>query len=249
VLPELAEERIWYEDELPQFITDEQYDEWFKSSFVDGVRMGKWKLPKVDLVLTDPPYGINMNTDYETTRQRARKIREQKGDRHAWGSVKHPPIHGDDKPFDPAFLLTFKKLVLFGANNYAERLPNQYSWIVWDKKTERGAKNNWSDCELAWCRGGSFNSVRIFRHMWAGYQRDSEVGEKVLHPTQKPMALMKWIISSFYADCETILDPYMGSGTTLRAAKDLGRKAIGIEISEEYCRIAVNRLRQEVLSL
>jgi DNA modification methylase len=69
-----------------------------------------------------------------------------------------------------------------------------------------------------------------------------------VHPTQKPLELMSWCLS-FYKDAETILDPFMGSGTTLRAAKDLGRKAIGIEIEEKYCEIAAKRMAQEVLAL
>ncbi len=68
------------------------------------------------------------------------------------------------------------------------------------------------------------------------------------HPTQKPCALMRWCIG-FFPDAQTVLDPFMGSGTTLRAAKDLGRKAIGIEISEEYCEIASKRMSQEVLAI
>ena len=69
------------------------------------------------------------------------------------------------------------------------------------------------------------------------------------HPTQKPLEVMKWALEQAPSDCITILDPFMGSGTTLRAAKDLGRKAIGIEIELKYCEIAVQRLRQEVLNL
>ena len=80
--------------------------------------------------------------------------------------------------------------------------------------------------------------------MWSGGYRDSERGTS-FHPCQKPVALMRWCLSF----CDgTILDPFMGSGTTLRAAKDLGRQAIGIEIEEKYCEIAANRLRQKVLA-
>jgi DNA modification methylase len=87
---------------------------------------------------------------------------------------------------------------------------------------------------------------RIFRHLWMGLARDSEAGETTLHPTQKPLRLMTWCLS-FFPDAISILDPFMGSGTILRAAKDLGRKSIGIEIEERYCEIAAKRMAQEVI--
>ncbi len=190
-------------------------------------------LPKVDLVLTDPPYGIGALTD---RRQLCAKTGIYAG-RH------FPPVTGDDKPFDPRpFLPLAADVVLFGANHFAALLPSSAAWFVWDKRN--GAKSDqFSDCELAWrSRGGS---VRIFRHLWKGGITASERHRK-LHPTQKPVVLMRWCLG-FYPDAAIILDPFTGSGTTLRAAKDLGRKAIGIEIEEEYCEIAANRLRQEVL--
>ena len=103
-----------------------------------------------------------------------------------------------------------------------------------------------SDAEVAWA---SFPTpTRIFRHKWLGYMRASEVGFHV-HPTQKPVALMAWVIGKWCGEAETILDPYMGSGPVMRAAKDLGRKAIGIELEERYCEIAAERCSQEVLDL
>lgn len=82
--------------------------------------------------------------------------------------------------------------------------------------------------------------------MWAGFQRDSEVGARVLHPTQKPVALMSWCLS-FFPDAKTVVDPYMGSGPVARACKDSGRQYVGIELEERYCEIAATRLAQEVL--
>lgn len=199
---------------------------------------------KCDLLLTDPPYGIGLNTDYDTTRVAANARRKQHRDeserRHAWPGKIHPAIIGDDKPFDPSHLLTFKKAMLWGANNYAEKLPSKYSWLVWDKQCERAAETGFSDCELCWCSGLSFNSVRMFRHMWRGYQRDSEVGQGSLHPSQKPVALMAWCLS-FSEDGEPVADLYLGSGPTLIAAENLGRRCFGIEVSAAYCAVILQR--------
>lgn len=194
-------------------------------------------LQGVDLVLTDPPYGIGLKANYRQTRD-ASQLRDTR--RHAWMSRSHNLIQGDSEPFNPSHLLSFRYIVLWGANAYSSLLPSSYSWFVWDKKDGRGASNGFSDAEMAWVRG-DFNSVRIFHHLWTGYQRDSEVGERVLHPTQKPIALMRWCIS-YFPLARIILDPYVGSGATLRAAKELGRHAIGIEIEEKYCEIAARRL-------
>ena len=120
--------------------------------------------------------------------------------------------------------------------------------IGWDRKDNRGADNDATDCELAWVKGLKYKTTRIFRHLWTGFQRDSEVGEKFIHPTQKPISLMGWCLG-WFPEAGIVLDPYMGSGPVMRAAKDLGRKAIGIEIEEKYCEIAVKRLAQEVLPL
>lgn len=200
------------------------------------------QLSGIDAVITDPPYGIGLKTNYLDTR----KISQEKDTRrHAWLSKSHAPIVGDDKPFDPSFLLCFPIVMLWGANAYSDKLPASYSWLVWDKKDSRGAENSFSDCELCWCKGVPFNSVRVFRHLWCGYQRDSEVGDGSLHPTQKPIALMSWCINKASLPINAVIfDPFMGSGTTLVAAQNEGRRAIGIELSEEYCRIAVDRLRQ-----
>jgi DNA modification methylase len=207
------------------------------------------ELPKVDLVLTDPPYGGNLSIDFADRFTHKSGSWWKNTDRST--EARHSPVIGDDKPFDPLPLLQIesKAKVLWGANWYASRLPDRGGWWVWDKRNGKRdvSAADWpmSEVELAWTDIGK--GARIFRYTWFGLIRDGEHGLH-LHPTQKPEALMKWCIqrSNTYG---LVLDPYMGSGTTLRAAKDLGRKAIGIEIEEKYCQIAARRMVQEVMSL
>ena len=192
---------------------------------------------KADAVVTDPPYGIGYvarGKGAESTRRSAGGYDCGRG----WGG-----IVGDDREFDPRPLLRLgAPCVLWGANNYTRHLPPG-QWLVWDKKrggtVSRGHHS--SHGELAWHSEG--RGVRFYSFFWDGFRRDGEHGV-FLHPTQKPEALMRWCCEKTEG---TILDPFMGSGTTLRAAKDLGRKAIGIEIEERYCEIAAKRLAQEVL--
>ncbi len=190
----------------------------------------------VDLVLTDPPYGISHPTNYAS---RGRGALAATSD--------FAPVHGDGEPFDPRCLLEIGRArIIWGANYFASRLPEQSGWLVWDKRVQEGVGvNDQSDGELAWT--DTVKGVRIFRHMWNGFWRDSERGESH-HPTQKPVALMSWCMTlKWTRDLHTVIDPFMGSGPTLVAAKNLGRRAIGIEIEERYCEIAAKRLAQEVL--
>lgn len=189
-------------------------------------------LPKVDLVVTDPPYGINHPCNFKT---RGRGMLAECRD--------YPDVYGDNKTFDPAVWIS-DPCILWGANHFSSRLPDSSGWLVWDK--ERPEDLDQATCELAW--SNVVRGVRRFRYLWHGMIR---AGHDVLeHPTQKPVALMVWCLQLRWTkNFQTILDPFMGSGTTLRAAKDLGRKAIGIEIEERYCEIAAKRMAQEVLQL
>lgn len=124
-----------------------------------------------------------------------------------------------------------------------ENLGNSSCWIVWDKDN---GKTDFADCELAWT---SFpTAVRKFKWKWQGMLQEV-MGDKEVrqHPTQKPLPLIKWILTKYSKDTDLIFDPFMGSWTTARACMDLGRNFIGAELSSEYCEVGRQRLRQQVL--
>lgn len=195
----------------------------------------EWSGAMPDLAIADPPYGRRLNTNNDGPRSK------QKARGRKW-----EPVTGDDEPFDPSHLLRYPRLVIFGANHFASRLPESPSWIVWNKRGDgRPSGMHVGDCELAWTNLGG--GIRMFSNVWHGAPRWR--AEPVLHPTQKPVALMRWIIERYTEPGDLILDPYMGSGPTLVAAKSLNRRAIGIEIEERYCEIAARRCSQEVLGL
>lgn len=195
-------------------------------------------LNTVDLVLTDPPYGIS----YSPAPGGAGWYKNGK----VWTGS--DLVLGDDTPFDPTPLLRFPRLILWGANHYADKLPASPTWLIWHKRwfNDPMTSVDFADCEIAWSNVGG--PARVYRYEWNGLLRAGQRGEHN-HPTEKPLALMRWCLQRWSAVGDLILDSYMGSGTTLRAAKDLGRKAIGIEIEERYCEIAVKRLQQQAMIL
>jgi site-specific DNA-methyltransferase (adenine-specific)/modification methylase len=185
----------------------------------------------VDAVVTDPPYGINA-------------VRGGKcfSTSNACATNDYLPIEGDDKPYDPSPMLGVAPVVvLWGANHYAERLPSRARWLVWDKREGCGS-NPLADCELAWT--SDTRPARLFHHRWMGMIRASEHGKRV-HPSQKPVALMEWVIDVMQiADASVVIDPYMGSGTTGVACVKTGRRFIGIEKEPKYFEIAKRRIEE-----
>lgn len=199
-------------------------------------------LPTLDgrsirLVLSDPPYGMNCDTD---------STRFSGGDRDSVarrgvGKIS-PRIVGDDEPFDPTPWLDFPEVILWGSNHFASRLPVGTT-LVWIKRLDPAFGSFLSDAELAWMKGG--HGV----YCWRDLTMMAEAKHRV-HPSQKPEGLMQWCLSRVGKSWTigAVLDPYMGSGTTLRACKNRGLKAIGIEIEERYCEIAAKRMSQSVMN-
>ena len=191
----------------------------------------------VDLVLTDPPYGINYDNK-DLNRQSPENFGK---------------IENDNGEIDYLNLITefqriSKMVIVFGAINFMQDLPYKGIWICWDKRTKIEADKVFgSPFELAWCNKIS-GYDKIYRIMHGGViNADRKELKKRVHPTQKPVELMKRIIEDFSKEDDIVLDPFLGSGTTAVACKQLKRNYIGIELSEEYCFIAKKRLEQDVL--
>jgi site-specific DNA-methyltransferase (adenine-specific) len=175
----------------------------------------------VDLVLTDPPYGIG-----------AGKEKEHNGWKdygyNTWDEK--PP----SKEYFEHIIRISKNQIIFGGNYFTEHLPPSQGWIVWDK----GQRDfSLADGELAWTNFDK--ALRIF-----SYSRASALKDGKVHPTQKPLALMMWCLEKYSKPGMTVLDPFMGSGTTCVACKKLGRNFIGIEKEPAYIAIAEKRLEK-----
>lgn len=191
-------------------------------------------LSDVDAVVTDPPYGIGAATrSFQNPVKRGAAVAASRDYGTSDWDAAAP------SPDDIAALLAIGRWhILWGGNYFG--LPPRRGWLVWDKET---GSNGYADCELAWT--DLETAVRRFRFQWMGMLQ--QLPEDRWHPTQKPLPLMRWALGLLPLDVSVILDPYAGSGTTLRAAKDLGLRAIGIEVEERYCEIAAKRLGQQSL--
>lgn len=186
-------------------------------------------LEPVDLVLTDPPYGMNFRSN------------------RRW--EKHDIIFGDSELprdlIDKAILKAERAAYVFCRWDNLEQMPDPTSVCIW-------VKNNWSTGDLKHEHGRQWEAICFYPkdgHEFIKRIPDVLYADRTgnnLHPTEKPTEIISQLIQCNVGDM--ILDPFMGSGTTLRAAKDLGRKAIGIEIEERYCEIAAKRMSQEVFN-
>lgn len=203
-------------------------------------------LTGIDAVVTDPPYGMDWNTD--STRFTGGEERHKRG----MGRADYGKVYGDAVPFDPEPWKAFAKCVLFGANHFAAKLETGTT-LVWVKKHEHLWGSFLSDAEIAWMKGG--HGVYLFKCSFPPPARAKDIDQNCksiagVHPTQKPIALMAWCMDmAKVGPDETVLDPYMGSGTTLIAAMRTGRKAVGIEIDPRHYRTAVERARKELQQL
>jgi site-specific DNA-methyltransferase (adenine-specific) len=190
------------------------------------------ELPPADAVVSDPPYGMAWNTDSTRFTGGTREKQLVPG-RADWG-----PVAGDAEPFTPGLWLHYPEVILWGANHYWRQLPLGTT-LIWLKKHLHLLGTYLSDAEIGWQRGG--HGVYVANVPFPNVTKVSEGANGLsLHPTQKPLGLMEWCVERTKG--ATILDPYMGSGTTGVACVNLGRKFIGIEIEPRYFDIACRRI-------
>jgi site-specific DNA-methyltransferase (adenine-specific)/modification methylase len=221
-------------------------------------------LPKVDAVVTDPPYGQRLNTNVTGKRVTGRSLgsgrpyqihdkrRKTAAGIHSTGMARMFPagIVGDDQPFDPSALLELSdRVLLWGAHKFGDRLPRG-RWLAWDK-VPTGKIRDQGDGELAWTNVNPDKPMRIFRLLWDGVcvgsaaRHEVTSGARRVHPTQKPEALMEWCLQFVdLAPQSIVCDPYMGAGSTGVAAARAGHAFVGAEIEREYFDIACERIDQ-----
>lgn len=189
-------------------------------------------LGKVDAVVTDPPYGIGADKAAKAAADARIKAKGKSKAGRGWkdyGDTSWDDIRPPKEIFD-MIRQGSKQQIIWGGNYFTDYLPPTMQWLVWDK----GQRDfSLADCEFAW--SSNHKASRIF-----DYPRAKALQDGKQHPTQKPIALMKWCLG--FVTGETILDPFMGSGTTGVACAKLGRKFIGIELNEDYFNIACKRI-------
>jgi site-specific DNA-methyltransferase (adenine-specific) len=213
----------------------------FNGDCLDVMRNLKDK--EINLVLTDPPYGLSYD------KAAAKRSGKQYGKAAAQATKFHSTnwdILPDQKIFNELLRIS-KNQIIFGAEHLCLMLPKSRGWIVWDKNT---GENNFSDCELAWT---SFDKpIRKFFYTWNGMIQQNMGDKEVrIHPTQKPTGLMNWCILNNSKENDLIFDGFLGSGTTAISSIRTKRRLIGCELDNEYfdkmCKRIEEELRQGVL--
>lgn len=182
----------------------------------------------VDWLITDPPYGIDVSnlTYFNPETKKGGKAKANSYNSKNWDAERLTKEY-----FDLMFKVS-KNQIIFGGNYYTDFLPPTKSWVIWDKRCDDKYRNDFADCEMAWCSTGQ---ARVFRYLYNGMiQGDMKNKDDRFHPTQKPTQLWTQLINYYTKEGDTILDPFMGSFTTAVACHKMGRKYIGAELDKEY---------------
>lgn len=200
---------------------------------LDGMRMIREQGIKVDWIITDPPYGIGE----DGKKNHSRSCLAQ--------ATQFTPKEWDKKRIERPYFDLMREMsreqIIFGGNYYTDFLPPSSCWIVWDKEN---GETDFADCELAWCSHKS--AVRICRYRWQGMLQGNMKNKEVrVHPCQKPLPVIEWILNKYTKEGDIICDPFSGSGTVAVACHRLNRKYICFELDKEYYDISMIRLNDE----
>lgn len=193
----------------------------------------------VSLIVTDPPYGVNIPIESIGGSKNADATKFVKVDK--W-DMEIP----SKEVFDEMFRIS-DKVIIFGGNYFTEHLKPSSCWYIWDKRCNITPERSYADCELIWTNLDK--PSRLIRFLWDGFIQDNsnKIKDVRMHPTQKPVEIIRRLIKDNTDENDLVLDCFMGSGTTAVACKHLNRKFIGCDINKEYCDIANKRLQQENL--
>jgi site-specific DNA-methyltransferase (adenine-specific) len=196
-----------------------------------------------DLAIVDPPYGIGMMTMNYTKSGAVRTHGYAAAKRRDYRKQGEWDVRPDEKYFRELFRVSEKQIV-WGGNYFSDLLPPSKGFICWDKRCNDTMTNDFSDCEYAWISDG-LGVARMFRYVWNGMiQGNMKQKEERFHPTQKPVALYKWILSRFAKPGDRILDTHLGSGSSRIAAWDLGFDFVGCEIDKTYFELEEKRFAE-----
>ena len=210
---------------------------------VDQLMSGK----APDMVFTDPPYGMNLDTNFATMSEASEKAgRRMINSAH---SNNYNKVKGDNQDYDPGHLFEMfpivKEMFLWGADYYAERIPskNKGSWLIWDKRAGlEGVKFSLSEFETCWSK--KKHAREMLRYRWFGAmgteQREEDINKRV-HPNQKPVKMFLFMIDKWSSVGHIVVDPYLGSGSTLIACEKLDRICYAMEIVPKYCDLVLRR--------
>ena len=186
-----------------------------------------------DLAVVDPPYGIGVLSMNYTKEGNARVWGKSAAKRRDYRRFSDWDIKPEREYFEELFRVS-QKQIIWGGNYFADVLPPSKSFLIWDKRCSAEMSNSFADCEYAWGSSG-LGVARIFRYVWNGMiQGDMKNKEERFHPTQKPVALYRWIYENYAKPGDKILDTHLGSGSSRIAAYEAGLDFVGCEIDAEY---------------
>lgn len=256
-LDEIIEEDYVAEDDLEVTVKKGDYYKLGNHYLLCGDSTDKKDIDKliqnhtINIILTDPPYGMGLDTDYSVMKSNLEFVKEKNTD---VSGKKYKP--GLVDTFDDKFIrnildLNVKETFLWGADYYTEFLPNlkEGSWIVWDKRSNETStvdeayssdKMFGSTFELCWSK--TKHKREIARVKWAGiFGTEQEFDHKRHHPTQKPIKLNAWFLERYSKENDNVLDVFGGSGSTLLACEQTSRNCFMMELDEYYCQVIINR--------